>query len=81
MAGRRPFHERTKGVSSARRARVEGKTAVVETAVAVEGGVRKDRHPLLGALKGLVRIPPDTDLTRPTWLAERRLGRHRRKNS
>ena len=24
-------------------------------------------HPLFGALKGLLRVMPGTDLTRPTW--------------
>jgi hypothetical protein len=25
------------------------------------------RHPLFGVLKGLLRVMPGTDLTRPTW--------------
>jgi hypothetical protein len=30
-----------------------------------EGQFKSRRHPLFGALKGLVRIPPGTDLTEP----------------
>jgi hypothetical protein len=47
-------------------------TALPETAAAPEPGPRAPtrRHPLFGALKGLLRVMPGTDLTKPadpTW--------------
>jgi hypothetical protein len=36
-------------------------------AAAAEARAPTCRHPLFRALKGLLRVMPGTDLTRPTW--------------
>jgi hypothetical protein len=36
-------------------------------AAATEARTPTRRHPFFGALKGLSRVTPGTDLTRPTW--------------
>jgi hypothetical protein len=44
---------------------VPGRAAATDTEGKVERAAVSKRHPMFGALKGLVRVAPGTDLTDP----------------